>query len=155
LGTSSVPKISLGSRSRLKKWRRGKPWDCKREQETDWRKTHSRMVRFFGGVLSSFMGCFPLSAMALGFSPLEQGEKMWRDGRVCEWICRASRRLFYWLRECIGSDDWLAYVIRIPNDRVFFLNAKGFHWTVFMVPELRIFCGFCAKGQVFWRIWLR
>jgi hypothetical protein len=29
------------------------------------------MVRFFGGVLSSLMGCFPLSAMALGFSPLE------------------------------------------------------------------------------------
>jgi hypothetical protein len=31
------------------------------------------MVRFFGGVLSSLMGCFPLSTMALGFSPLEQG----------------------------------------------------------------------------------
>jgi hypothetical protein len=31
------------------------------------------MVRFFGGVLPSLMGCFPLSAMALGFSPLEQG----------------------------------------------------------------------------------
>jgi hypothetical protein len=31
------------------------------------------MVRFFGGVLPSMMGCFPLSAMALGFSPLEQG----------------------------------------------------------------------------------
>jgi hypothetical protein len=31
------------------------------------------MVRFFGEVLSSLMGCFPLSAMALGFSPLEQG----------------------------------------------------------------------------------
>jgi hypothetical protein len=30
------------------------------------------MVHFFGGVLSSLMGCFPLSAMALGFSPLEQ-----------------------------------------------------------------------------------
>jgi hypothetical protein len=34
------------------------------------RKTHSRMVRFFG-VLSS-LGCLPLS-MALGFSLLEQG----------------------------------------------------------------------------------
>jgi hypothetical protein len=34
------------------------------------------MVRFFGGVLLSLLGCFPLSAMALGFSPLEQGEKM-------------------------------------------------------------------------------
>jgi hypothetical protein len=24
-----------------------------------------------------------------------------------------------------------------------------------MVPELKIFCGFCAKGQEFLRIWLR
>jgi hypothetical protein len=34
------------------------------------------MVRFFGGALLSLMGWFPLSAMALEFSPLEQGEKM-------------------------------------------------------------------------------
>jgi hypothetical protein len=34
------------------------------------------MVRFFGGVLSSLMGCFPLPAMALGFSLLGRGEKM-------------------------------------------------------------------------------
>jgi hypothetical protein len=34
------------------------------------------MVRFFDEVLSSLMGCLPLSAMALGFSFLEQGEKM-------------------------------------------------------------------------------
>jgi hypothetical protein len=34
------------------------------------------MVRFFGGALPSLMGCFPLSAMALGIFPLEQGEKM-------------------------------------------------------------------------------
>jgi hypothetical protein len=33
------------------------------------------MVRFFGGALLSSMGCFPLSDMALGFFPLEQGEK--------------------------------------------------------------------------------
>jgi hypothetical protein len=33
------------------------------------------MVCFFGGALL-LMGYFPLSAMALGFSPLEQGEKM-------------------------------------------------------------------------------
>jgi hypothetical protein len=113
------------------------------------------MVRFFGGVLLSLLGCFPLSAMALGFSPLEQGEKMWGDGSVWEWICRAPRGLFYLLWECIGSDDWLACVIGIPSDRVFFSNVKGFHWTVFMVPELKIFCGFCAKGQGFLRVRLR
>jgi hypothetical protein len=53
------------------------------------------MVRFFGGALPSLMGCFPLSAMTLRFFPLEQGEKMWGDGSVCEWICRAPRGLFY------------------------------------------------------------
>jgi hypothetical protein len=34
------------------------------------------MVRFLDEELSSLMGCLPLSAMALGFSLLEQGEKM-------------------------------------------------------------------------------
>jgi hypothetical protein len=34
------------------------------------------MVRFFDGALLSLMGRFPLSTMALGFFPLEQGEKM-------------------------------------------------------------------------------
>jgi hypothetical protein len=34
------------------------------------------MVRFFGGALLSLMDCFTLSAMALRFFPLEQGEKM-------------------------------------------------------------------------------
>jgi hypothetical protein len=28
---------------------------------------------------------------------------------------------------CIGSDDWPAYTVGIPNGRVFFPNAKGFH----------------------------
>jgi hypothetical protein len=35
------------------------------------------MVRVFGGVLLSLMGCFPLSAMASGFL-------LWRKGRRCE-----------------------------------------------------------------------
>jgi hypothetical protein len=35
------------------------------------------MVRFFGGALPSLMGCFPLSAMALGFF-------LWSRERRCE-----------------------------------------------------------------------
>jgi hypothetical protein len=73
LGTSSVPKISSGSWSRLEKTRRGKHEIANESKKRIKKKTHSRMVRFFGGVLSSLMGCFPLSAMALGFFPLEQG----------------------------------------------------------------------------------
>jgi hypothetical protein len=38
------------------------------------------MVRFFGEVLPSLMGFFPLSAMVLGFSPVEQ----WRRCEVME-----------------------------------------------------------------------
>jgi hypothetical protein len=29
--------------------------------------------------------------------------------------------------EHIGSDNWLAYIVGIPNGRVFSPNAKGFH----------------------------
>jgi hypothetical protein len=72
-GVSSVPRISSGSRSRLEKTRRGKHEIANGSKEQIRRKTHSRMVRFFGGVLSSLMGCFPLSAMALGFFSSEQG----------------------------------------------------------------------------------
>jgi hypothetical protein len=40
------------------------------------REDYSQMVRFFGGMLLSSTGCFPLSPMALGVFPLEkQGEK--------------------------------------------------------------------------------
>jgi hypothetical protein len=33
------------------------------------------MVRFFGGALLSLIGCFTLSAMALGFFPLEKQDE--------------------------------------------------------------------------------
>jgi hypothetical protein len=65
-GTSSVPKIFSGSKSRMKT-KEGESWDCGREQEKGLRRRdYSRMVRFFGGALFSSSGCFPLSAMALG-----------------------------------------------------------------------------------------
>jgi hypothetical protein len=82
-GTSSVPKISSGSKSRLKT-KEGESWDCSREQEKGLRrKAYSRMVRFFGGALLSSTGYFPLSAMALGvFSSREAG---WED--VKWWKC--------------------------------------------------------------------
>jgi hypothetical protein len=65
-GTSSVPKISSGSRSRLKS-KKDESRDCNRNQEKGMRrKDYSRMVRFFDGKLFSSSGCFTLSAMALG-----------------------------------------------------------------------------------------
>jgi hypothetical protein len=76
-GTSSVPKISSGSRLRLKT-KEGESLYCSREQEEGLRrKTYSWMVRFFGGALLSSTGFFPLSSMTLGvFSSREAGEKM-------------------------------------------------------------------------------
>jgi hypothetical protein len=66
-GTSLVPKISYGSKLRLK-IKEGESWDCRQEQEKGLRrKAYSRMFRFFGGTLLSLINCFPLSAMALGF----------------------------------------------------------------------------------------
>jgi hypothetical protein len=98
-GVSSVPRISSGSRSRLEKTRRGKHEIA---NESKKQITHSWMVRFFGGMLSSSMGCFPMSAMALGFSPLSKGKKMWSDGGVCEWICRASQRAILLNESALG-----------------------------------------------------
>jgi hypothetical protein len=57
---------------REKKQGGGKTRDHMRKQEASQKKTHSRIVRFFGALSS--LGCLPLS-MALGFSFLEQGRR--------------------------------------------------------------------------------
>jgi hypothetical protein len=66
-GISSVPKISFGSRLKLKS-KKDESRDCRRED-------YSRMVRFFDGRLFSAHGVFPLSAMALGVFPGEGGKR--------------------------------------------------------------------------------
>jgi hypothetical protein len=64
-------------REQIKAENRGVNYEIAIESKRkDCQKTYSRMVRFFGGALPSLMGCFPLSAMALGFFPLERGVKM-------------------------------------------------------------------------------
>jgi hypothetical protein len=84
------------------------------------------MVRFFGGVLSSLMGCFPLSAMALGFPPPEQGGKMWGDGSVCEWICRAPRGAILLVVQALW-EWWLVGVHYWTTKRQGFLpECEGF-----------------------------
>jgi hypothetical protein len=65
-GISSVPKISSGSRSRLKS-KKDESLDCDQNQEKGMRREdYSRMVRFFDGELFSSSGFFLLSAMTLG-----------------------------------------------------------------------------------------
>jgi hypothetical protein len=59
-------------------------------------------------------------------------------------------RLFYWLRECIGSDDWLACVIGIPSGRVFLPKAKGFHLnSAHGLPSRGFSTGIAPKGICF------
>jgi hypothetical protein len=65
-GISSVPKMSSGSKLRLKS-KKDESRDCNQDQEKGiGREDYSRMVCFFGGRLFSSHGVFPLSAMALG-----------------------------------------------------------------------------------------
>jgi hypothetical protein len=65
-GISSVPKISSGSRSRLKS-KKDESRDCDQNQEKGMRREdYARMVRFFDGELFSSSGFFLLSAMTLG-----------------------------------------------------------------------------------------
>jgi hypothetical protein len=74
-GISLVPKISSGSRSRLKS-KKDESRDYNQNQEKGMRKEdYSQMVRFFDGKLFSSSGCFPLSAMALGFFLEEEDER--------------------------------------------------------------------------------
>jgi hypothetical protein len=95
LGTSSVPKISSGSKSRLEKAERGKPWDCNWEHKkglTENLLSNGTLLLWSAAFLD---GLLSLVRYGLGVFPLEQGEKMWGDGSVCEWIYRAPRGLFY------------------------------------------------------------
>jgi hypothetical protein len=67
-GISSVPKMSSGSRLKLKS-KKDESRDCNQDQEKGMRREdYSQMVRFFDGRLFSSHGVFPLSAMALGVS---------------------------------------------------------------------------------------
>jgi hypothetical protein len=66
-GTSSVPKISSGSKLRLKA-KEGESWDCNREKgKMIEKKDYSRMIHFFDGALFSSTGCFPCSPWPWGF----------------------------------------------------------------------------------------
>jgi hypothetical protein len=65
-GISSVPKMSSGSRLKLKS-KKDESEDCNQDQEKRIRREdYFRMVHFFDGRLLSSHGVFPLSAMALG-----------------------------------------------------------------------------------------
>jgi hypothetical protein len=91
-GNSSVPRISSGSRLRLKS-KTDESRNCNRDREKGMREgDYCRMVRLFGGELLSSHGFFPLSAMALEFS--------WRSGTTPK---NRSPWLGLWLEQ--GQDS--------------------------------------------------
>jgi hypothetical protein len=66
LRISLVPKMSSGSRLRLKS-KKDESQDCNQDQEKGMeREDYSPTVRIFGGRLFYSHGVFPLSTMALG-----------------------------------------------------------------------------------------
>jgi hypothetical protein len=92
----------------------------------DWRKTYSRMVRFFGWVLLSLMGCFPLSAMTLGFFSSEAGRKDVRWWR-CMWVDLQSTKGAILLAERMYWKWWLVGVHYGNTKRQGFLSeCEGF-----------------------------
>jgi hypothetical protein len=83
------------------------------------------MVRFFGGVLSSLVGCLPLSAMALGFSLLERG-------RRCEVMDECAdlqgiQRAILLTERALGVMTGWRTLLEYQAARFFLPNVKGFH----------------------------
>jgi hypothetical protein len=61
--------------------------------------------------------------------------------------------LFYLQWKCIESDDWPAHIDGNTKWRGFFLGFKGFfQQNSVHGSQMRILCGFYAKGQEFVRI---
>jgi hypothetical protein len=152
-GIPSVPKMSSGSRSRLKS-KKDESRDCNQNQEKGMRREdYSRMVRFFDGKLFSSSGFFSLSAMALGvFSGRggREGVKWWK----CVRMNLQSTREAILLAVEVHREWWMdgVYWWEYQTTGVF-LGCEGFFRRNSVYgSRMRIFCGFYAKEQEFVRI---
>jgi hypothetical protein len=112
------------------------------------------MVRFFGGVLLSSIGFFPLSAMALGFFCLWRSRERRREVLEVYASGFAEHQGGYFIscESTLGVMTGWRTLMGIPNNRVFSPNVKGFSLNSVHGYRMRIFCGFYAKGQEFVRI---
>jgi hypothetical protein len=63
---------------------------------------------------------FPCPPWPWGFLLWSRGEKMWSDGRVCKWICRASRGAI--LLTMRAHWEWWLVGVRYWNTK-----RQGFH----------------------------
>jgi hypothetical protein len=125
-GVSLVPKISSGSRSRLKS-KKDESRDWNQNQEKGMRRTYyTRMVRFFGGKLFSSSGCFPLFAMALGvfWKRRTRGREMMEV--YANGFAEHQRGCFISSESASGVMTGWHALMGIPNGGRYSLDAKGF-----------------------------
>jgi hypothetical protein len=127
-GTSSVPNISSGSKSRLKT-KRGESRDCNRKQEKGLRRRdYSLMVRLFGGALFSSTGFFPLSSMVLGVFLWRRGTRRREMMEVYTSGFAEYQGGYFISRESASGvmTGWRT-LMGIPNDRVSPRMRRVFH----------------------------
>jgi hypothetical protein len=113
------------------------------------------MVRFFGGALLPLMGCFPLSAMTLGFFPWSREKRCGMMEVYASGFAGHQGSCFISYENALGMMTGWRTLMGIPNDKVFSPNAKGFSLNSVHGSRMGIFCGFYAKGQDFVHIRLR
>jgi hypothetical protein len=106
-------------------------------------------------VLSSLMGCFPLSAMALGFSPLEQGGedvKWWKSMRM-----GLSGTQGAILLTVIAHWEWWLVGVRYWNTkrRGFLPECEGFSLNSVYGSRIEDFPRILCQGQEFLRVRLK
>jgi hypothetical protein len=103
--------------------------------------------------LLSLMGCFPLSAMALGVFPLESRERRREVMEVyASGFAEHQGGYFISCGSALGVMTGWRTLMGIPNDRVFSPNAKGFSLNSVHGSRMRIFCGLYDRGREFVRI---
>jgi hypothetical protein len=89
------------------------------------REDYSRMVRFFDGKLFSSSGCFPLSAMALGFfwKRRTRGREMMEV--YANGFAEHQRGYFISSENASGVMTGWRALMGIPNGGGLYLDAKG------------------------------
>jgi hypothetical protein len=90
-GTSPVPKISSGSRSRLKKQREVNREIANKSKKQIQRKLTLEWYASLVECCLPWWVAFPCPPWTWGFLLWGRGEKMCNDGRVYKWSCRAPR----------------------------------------------------------------
>jgi hypothetical protein len=146
-GTSSVPKISSGSKSRLKT-KKGEPLDCNREQKKGLTGNLLSNGAFLWWSVVLLDGLLSLVRHGLGVFFFLRSRERRREVMEVYAGGFAEHRGGYFIscESALGVMTGWRTLMGIPNDRVFSSNAKGFSLNSVHGSRMRIFYGFYAKG---------